>query len=135
MVQRFVPNGPSSSIMRYEVFRNTKSTAEQFKAVDEIYKRVMSEDKALCDAAQKNLNAGVFVNGELHPRLERGPLHFQSQVRDTVTEHFKKEQAAKKEIHPAKQEMPSSKAGEVSKEDIIFCSGLACGTTNQRLLW
>jgi hypothetical protein len=121
--------------MRYEVFRNTTSTLEQFQAVDEIYKRVMSEDKALCDAAQKNLNAGVFVNGELHPRLEQGPLHFQSQVRDTVTEHWGKEQALGREIHPARQEMPESKAGEVSKEDISFCSGLACGNTSSRLVW
>lgn len=108
---------------------------EEFKAVDEIYKRVMSEDKALCNAAQQNLQAGVFVNGALHPRLEQGPLHFQSQVRDTVTEHYKKEQAAAKEIHPARQEMPNSKPGEVSKEDIAFCSGLSCSTTSSILAW
>ena len=121
--------------MRYEVFRNTKSTPEQFKIVNEMYKRVMSEDKALCAAAQKNVDAGVFVNGEMHPRLEQGPLHFQSQVRDNLTAHWKKEQAAGKEIHPARQEMPESKAGEVSKEDIAFCSGLSCGATNSRLVW
>ena len=61
----------------------------------------MSEDKVLCVNTQKNLNAGVFVNGELHPEMEKGPLHFQKTVREVVTAHHQKEKAAGHEIWPA----------------------------------
>ena len=135
MIQRFVPKGPKTSSMRYEVYRNKHSTDEQFDLVNQIYKRIMSEDKYLCDLAQKNLNAGVFVNGEMHPRLEKGPLHFQKTVRETVMEHYKREQYAKQEIWPARQQMPNT--AKVSMQDMEFCAGLAsCQVANQeQLVW
>ncbi|KAK3691162.1 hypothetical protein LTR37_018816 [Vermiconidia calcicola] len=134
MIQRFVPSGPKSSQMRYEVYRNKNSTEEEFQLVNKIYKRIMSEDKYLCNLAQKNLDAGVFVNGEMHPRLEKGPLYFQRKVRDTVTEHFKREQAAKQEVWPARQILPTT--ASVSKKDIDFCAGLAaCQTIPQGFDW
>lgn len=132
-VQRFVPNGPMSSSMRYEVFRNKNSSEEDFQLINHMYKRIMSEDKYLCDLTQKNLNAGVFVNGEMHPRMEKGPLYFQKFVRDTVTDHYKREQAAKQEIWPARQTLPVT--AMVSKKDIDFCSGLACQTNQETLVW
>ncbi|WPH03140.1 Hypothetical protein R9X50_00601500 [Acrodontium crateriforme] len=133
MVQRFVPKGPTSSSMQYQVFRNKHSSEEDFQNVNNIYKRIMSEDKALCDAAQKNLNAGVFINGEMHPRLEKGPLYFQKTVRENVMDHYAKEQVAKKEIWPARQVLPST--AKVSQADIDFCSGLACSTNQEALAW
>ncbi|KAK3704820.1 hypothetical protein LTR37_013652 [Vermiconidia calcicola] len=134
MIQRFVPSGPKSSQMRYEVYRNKNSTEQEFQLVNKIYKRIMSEDKYLCNLAQKNLDAGVFVNGEMHPRLEKGPLYFQKKVRDTVTEHFKREQAAKQEVWPARQTLPTT--ASVSKKDIDFCAGLAaCQTIPQGFDW
>lgn len=93
----------------------------------------MSEDKYLCNQAQKNLNAGVFVNGEMHPRLEKGPLHFQNNVRQEVVAHFKREKAARKEIYPARQTLPDD--AKVAKEDIDFCTGLACGEEKEELQW
>lgn len=125
MIQRFVPKGPKTSLMRYEVYRNKNSTDAQFDLVNQIYKRIMSEDKYLCDLAQKNLNRGVFVNGEMHPRLEQGPLHFQKTVRETVMEHYKREQYAKQEIWPARQQMPNTAAAKVSLLDMEFCAGLS----------
>ena len=133
MVQRFVPTGPKSSIMHYQVFRNKHASDEDFELLNQIYKRIMSEDKYLCDQAQKNLNAGVFVNGEMHPRLEQGPLHFQSCVRDEVTAHARREKANGAEICPARQKLPES--ATVSKDDIDFCSGLACGEEKEELQW
>lgn len=135
MIQRFVPSGPLKTSMQYQVFRNKHSTPEQFDLVNQIYKRVMSEDKYLCDLAQKNLNAGVFVNGELHPKYEKGPLFFQKVVRETVTEHYRKEKAAKEPIWPARQILPRVKGSEQSKKDIDFCSGLSCATVPQELVW
>ena len=135
MIQRFLPQGPVGSVMRYEVYRNKNSSEEQFQLVNQIYKRIMSEDKYLCELAQRNLNAGVFVNGEMHPRLEKGPLYFQKVVRDTVTAHFKREQTAKQEIWPARQKLPSITAA-LSEKDMEFCSSLACPQTNRvDLVW
>ena len=108
--------------MKYEVFRNKNSSDADFQTIDSIYKRVMSEDKWLCDRAQKNLNAGVFVNGEMHPKMEKGPLHFQKTVRDLVQTHREREVAAKHEIWPARQSLPNN--ASVSEKDIQFCSAV-----------
>ena len=114
--------------MQYQVFRNKNATDEQFDLVNQIYKRIMSEDKALCDAAQKNLNAGVFVNGELHPIMEKGPLFFQKCVREAVTAHHAKEKLAKREIWPTRQKLPQEAVG--SEADIEFCASLECSSCN-----
>lgn len=135
MIQRFVPDGPTTSAMRYEVYRNKNSSEEEFQLINQIYKRVMSEDKYLCDQAQRNISAGVFVNGEMHPRMEKGPLYFQKVVRDTVTAHAKREHVAKVEIWPARQQLPKDEMGILSRKDIDFCSGLACGASQESLAW
>lgn len=114
--------------MRYEVYRNKHSSDADFKVIDELYKRIMSEDKYLCANAQKNLDAGVFVNGELHPEMERGPLYFQKTVREVVQEHYKKEQDDGAEIWPARQRVP--KTEKVSQADANFCSAVDCCRNN-----
>ncbi|KAL2067830.1 hypothetical protein VTL71DRAFT_15928 [Oculimacula yallundae] len=132
-MQRFVPSGPTKSSMRYEVYRNKNSSDEDFQRIDQIYKRVMAEDKVLCDLTQQNLNAGVFINGELHPKMEQGPLYFQQAVREIVQAHHKLEQAAKQEIWPARQQLPSDAL--ISGKDIEFCSGLSCMSDKESLAW
>jgi hypothetical protein len=119
--------------MRYEVFRNKSSSEEDFQLINTMYKRIMSEDKVLCDLAQKNLNSGVFINGEMHPKMEKGPLYFQKVVRDTVVEHHKREKTAKQEIWPARQNLPNNAL--VSQEDVEFCNGLACSNNSDALVW
>lgn len=57
--------------MQYEVYRQNEATKSEFTSISDFFKQVMREDKALCTEAQKNLNAGVFLNGELHPRVEK----------------------------------------------------------------
>ena len=100
-MQRFVPHGPLKSTMRYEVYRHKEAPKSEFDFIAQMYRRVMSEDKALCEASQKNLNRGVFVNGEMHPRLEQGPLFFQAKCREMVKEHREREMLIKREIWPA----------------------------------
>jgi hypothetical protein len=119
--------------MQYEVYRNKSSSDEDFEQVNQMYKRIMSEDKYLCQNAQRNIEAGVFVNGEMHPRMEKGPLYFQKLLRESLQEHHEREKLAKHEIWPARQRMPSS--AFVSQEDIEFCSGLACQSNNEALAW
>lgn len=116
--------------MSYEVYRHKNATDADFTTINEIYKRVMSEDKALCDLAQKNVNAGVFINGMMHPRMEKGPLYFQKLCRDAVQEHHNKEKAVKHEIWPARQELSAE-----SQEDEDFCTGLACSPDAEKLEW
>lgn len=132
-MQKFVPHGATSSTMRYEVYRNKNSSDEDFELINQMYKRIMSEDKYLCNQAQKNITAGVFVNGELHPRMEKGPLYFQKLVREAIREHREREKLIKDEIWPARQGLPN-RALE-SQEDIEFCSGLACKTNEKALEW
>ena len=119
--------------MKYEVYRNKNSSEEDFQHINQIYKRIMSEDKGLCELSQRNLNTGVFVNGEMHPKMEKGPLYFQNVCRDTVMAHYKREQAAKQEIWPARQTLPDKAL--ISQKDIDFCSGLACHTNQEGLVW
>lgn len=108
--------------MEYEVYRHREASDTDFEYIDSFFKRVLDEDKHLCNAAQKNLNAGVFVNGELHPRLESAPLFFQNTVRALLTEHRNEEERVGQEIWPARQHS----AGAATAEDIAFCSGLSC---------
>lgn len=72
MIQKFQPSSAKHTKVHYEVYRNRNSSDEDFHTIADTYARVMKEDKALCDRAQANLNAGVFINGELHPRWEKG---------------------------------------------------------------
>ncbi|KAJ5503728.1 hypothetical protein N7463_006602 [Penicillium fimorum] len=111
-MQRLVPAGPSTCSIRYEVYRHKNSTDEEFEIINETYKRIMSEDKALCGAAQINL----------HSRTKEEPVYFQSVIRDLITEHHKREEDAEEEIWPARQGIPKEEA--VSKEDMDFCSKL-----------
>ncbi len=119
--------------MQYQIFRNKNSTEEEFQLIAKLYARVVSEDKGLCELAQKNLNAGIFVSGELHPRLEKGPLYFQKVARDTIRAHYEREKTEKREIWPARQKLPASAA--VSREDEELCSGLVCATNQEGLAW
>ncbi|KAF4974581.1 hypothetical protein FZEAL_8508 [Fusarium zealandicum] len=109
-IQKFLPRGPTKSIMRYEVYRSKNTTDADFTIINDMYKRIMSEDKVLCAKAQKNLNAGVFVNGEMHPEMEKGPLFFQKRVRENLQIHSKMEQAAGKIISPAQRKLPQAPA-------------------------
>jgi phenylpropionate dioxygenase-like ring-hydroxylating dioxygenase large terminal subunit len=115
-MQRFVPTSPTSCDMLYEVYRNKSSDDKDFQLINEMYKRIMSEDKYLCVEAQKNLSTGVFVNGLLHPHMEKGPLYFQSVVRDNLMEHFDREQRAGAQIWPAQVDVKKAQMEAMVKK-------------------
>lgn len=117
-MQRFVPTSPTSCDMRYEVYRNKSSNEKDFQLINEMYKRIMAEDKYLCVEAQKNLSTGVFVNGLLHPHMEKGPLYFQSVVRDSLMEHFEREQDAESQIWPAQVDVKKARMEALVKKQI-----------------
>lgn len=89
--------------MYYEVWKNKYSAKEDFLFISDTYKRVMGEDKVLCERAQKNIEAGVFVSGELHPQFEKGPLFFQKRCREVILEHGMREKREGRKIWPAGQ--------------------------------
>lgn len=82
--------------MEYEVYRHNDANNDDFKRIDEMFKRILNEDKWLCNNAQRNLNGGVFVNGEMHSRMEEGPLYFQSRIRQILNEQHRLERVAKR---------------------------------------
>lgn len=122
-MQRFTPTSPTQCVMRYEVYRHKDASDADFNLISDMYKRIMSEDKYLCVNTQKNLDAGVFVNGQLHPKMEQGPLHFQKTVRDVVVEHYGKEETAGHQIWPAKRDLPADVAVSQDQENVALRTG------------
>ncbi|RYO31813.1 hypothetical protein AA0113_g11827 [Alternaria arborescens] len=131
-MQKFMPKSADETVMYYEVWRNKHSSEEDFLFISDTYKRVMGEDKVLCERAQKNIKAGVFVNGELNPYKEKGPLFFQNRCREFVLEQSIKEKKAGQQIWPAKQQLESTGTSAISKEMEDFCEGLACSNENEK---
>ena len=113
------------------MYRNKNSSNEDFEIIDALYKRIMGEDKALCTNSQKNLNAGVFVNGEMHPTMEKGPLHFQKLVRDVLQTHYEQEVEADEEIWPSRQVLPTK--AQKSEKDVKFCSAVDCCSRSNKV--
>ena len=118
--------------MEYEVYRHKDASDEDFDKIDQTFKRILGEDKWLCNLTQANLDSGVFVNGQMHDRFESGPLYIQKLVRAAVIPHREEELKLKRELWPASQSLTTLSA---SKAEDDFCSGLACGTTPEDLAW
>ncbi|KAH8202901.1 hypothetical protein TruAng_002954 [Truncatella angustata] len=116
---------------------HNNATDEKFKDLCAFYAQVLDEDKDLCEGAQENLSAGVYVTGEMHPDKEKGPLHFQNSVREEVMEHRRREEAAGHEIWPAAQKVAGEmRTGKLSEEE-QFCSQLEAESCqmNAQLAW
>jgi phenylpropionate dioxygenase-like ring-hydroxylating dioxygenase large terminal subunit len=133
MIQKFLPVNASQTTVHYEIYRHKDSSSEDFHLIADMYARVMKEDKALCDIAQRNLHRGNYVSGELHPRWEKGPLHFQQQVREALTEHHAREKREGSEIWPARQVIPGD--DRAAQEDEELCNGLRCDSQKNELVW
>lgn len=73
-IMRCSPVSATQTQMEYEVYRHKDATDEEFTYISDTFKRILQEDKDLCNAAQKNLNGSIFVNGELHPTAEKASL-------------------------------------------------------------
>ncbi|KAL6709242.1 hypothetical protein ACN47E_001649 [Coniothyrium glycines] len=130
-LMRCVPTSVDRCSMEYEVYRHKDASDEDFNNIDSMFKRVLSEDKWLCTNVQKNLSAGVFVSGEMHSRMEKGPLYVQQTVRRQVQEHYQREKQLQREIWPARQ--LSSTSSMNIEQDESFCASVAC--QNEELVW
>ncbi|KAK7223097.1 hypothetical protein V2G26_011100 [Clonostachys chloroleuca] len=130
-LMRVVPVSPNETLMQYEVWRHKDATDEEFEEVDKFFKQVESEDKALCNAAQKNLNSGTYITGDLHSFNEKGVLHFQQHLKKLLVAHHEKEEREGGEIWPARQRVIRNGLDE----EIKFCEGLACGADRKKIDW
>lgn len=124
---RVVPTSPTSVSMQYEVYRHNLAPDSTFESVDAFFKQVEAEDKFLCTHAQKNLNAGAYISGPLHPHNEKGVLHFQGLVRRIVMEHREREMESGRKVSPEKRMPDNSRV----KDDDLFCAGL-CGNETEK---
>lgn len=118
--------------MEYEVYRHKAASDEDFNNIDQIFKRILGEDKWLCNLTQKNLDSGVFVNGQMHNSFESGPLYLQRFVKEAVMRHRTEEVKLKKELWPA---TPRTVGAVDAKEEENFCSSLKCYDRSKELNW
>lgn len=128
--------------MRYEVYRNKSSPEDVFQRINQTHKHIMCESKIRCEASQRNLdivNANATDSTHVTPANNidsaadsKAPLYFQETFREEVMGHYRREEKAKREIWPARQELPGTKGAGISQADIEFCEGLACGTENSK---
>ncbi|EED19233.1 Rieske 2Fe-2S family protein, putative [Talaromyces stipitatus ATCC 10500] len=134
-IMRSIPKSASQTLMEYEVYRNKNSSDEDFGNIDSIFKQVLKEDKDLCNAAQQNLNAVIYTNGQLHSHNEKGSLYFQDRLREQVMSHRALEREKGRDI------WPTTLAAVVTKkleEEIDFCNALDCeaaSNSNDPLSW
>ncbi|KAF2148164.1 Rieske 2Fe-2S family protein [Myriangium duriaei CBS 260.36] len=137
-IQRMYPIRATKSIIDYEVFRHKDASDDQFQKINAFYRQVLEEDKHLCNASQLNLDAGIFVNGSLHPERERGPLHCQNLIKQELMEHRTREEAqGGREIWPATPKVVGDMDTVKLTEEESFCSRLKVSvcTASRGLAW
>ncbi|KAF2812094.1 ISP domain-containing protein [Mytilinidion resinicola] len=137
-IQRMIPVTATKSKIECEVYRHKNATDEEFGNICAFYKQVLDEDKQLCNAAKENLNSGVFINGELHPDKEKGPIHFQSTARNDLMSHRKTEEKdGLKEIWPAMPRLVGEMKTDKLEEEEMFCSQLEASScaSKSELAW
>jgi choline monooxygenase len=80
-VERFVPDGPRrTKVVYWYFFRDGAQDPEAVR----LSSALLDEDRRICEAVQRNLEAGVYESGRLSPRHEAGVARFQQLVRDAV---------------------------------------------------
>lgn len=126
---RVVPLTSTTTMMQYEVYRHNDASDEEFQDIDKFFKQVESEDKDLCTAAQKNLNSGTYIAGDLHSFNEKGVLFFQNHVKELVMAHRESERESGGEIWPTRQ-VPLRNG---LQEEIQFCESLC--TKDAKMDW
>ena len=86
-VERWLPDGPRHTRVIYDFFFADPSAATTNAEIERLGIEVLDEDRRICEAVQRNLEAGIYVTGRLSPRHENGVFAFQSWVRDACTNY------------------------------------------------
>ncbi|MBI5157600.1 MAG: Rieske 2Fe-2S domain-containing protein [Acidimicrobiia bacterium] len=83
-VERIFPDGPDRTLVVYDYFfadADDPANADTLK-VSEV---TLDQDQAICEAVQRNLDAGIYRTGPLSPRHEAAVGWFQDRLRRAVT--------------------------------------------------
>ncbi|KAL4975290.1 hypothetical protein BDW66DRAFT_160597 [Aspergillus desertorum] len=112
-IQRMIP-----------VTATTSKIENEFNAILAFYRQVLDEDRELCEGVQQSLRTGVFMNGELHPEKEKGPIRFQESLKEMVMEHAMEEERLGGEIWPAVPKMTCKDGSGKGGEEVRFCERL-----------
>ncbi len=83
-VERWMPDGPRHTRIVYDFFFADLDAAAANGAVEKLGTEVLDEDRAICEAVQRNLEAGAYTEGRLSPRHESCLFAFHTWVRDAV---------------------------------------------------
>jgi choline monooxygenase len=83
-VERIVPDGFSDTFVVYDYFFRDLDARGENAEVVRLGCDIMDEDRAICEAVQRNLQTGVYDTGVLSPRHENGVAAFQQWVRESL---------------------------------------------------
>jgi choline monooxygenase len=85
-IERMVPLGPHRTKLIYNFFFTDTSPAAEptIRAAIAAATQVTREDTQICQAVQRNLDAGLYDTGRLSPRHENGVWYFQNLVRQAL---------------------------------------------------
>jgi choline monooxygenase len=85
-IERMVPMGPNRTKLIYNFFfEDVSAEAEpRIAAAMAAALQVTQEDVRICEAVQRNLDAGLYDTGRLSPAQENGVWYFQKLVREAL---------------------------------------------------
>jgi choline monooxygenase len=81
-LEQFVPINASTTRVSYKYYSRDGTLDEE---VSRISKLLLFEDAAICEAVQRNLDAGVYQRGVLSPKHEQGVALFQRLIAEATT--------------------------------------------------
>jgi choline monooxygenase len=81
MMERMWPLGPNHTRLDYLYFFAPDVAREHIKRTVETSEITTGEDIRICEAVQRNLDAGIYTSGRLSPKHEMGVAWFQAEVK------------------------------------------------------
>lgn len=82
-VERILPDGPHRTRVVYQYFWADPDDPANEEAV-KISAVTLDQDQSICEAVQRNLDAGAYRSGPLSPRHENGVGWFQDRIRQAL---------------------------------------------------
>lgn len=83
-IERMKPNGHGGMTIDYLYMFRRDASAEAIDGALHMSRITTAEDARICEAVQKNLNAGVYSTGRVSPRYENGLAAFHQWVADRL---------------------------------------------------
>ena len=83
-VERILPAGPDRTQITYSFFFTDADDAT-IAATAAVSNTTLAEDRAICEAVQRNLDAGVYTTGRLSPKHEAGVFQFHELLREALS--------------------------------------------------